>query len=278
MKTYYSIVSIATKPQLNEKFNIGLLCVTPEKTFFHFSEAKFKIVSKLLSSNASKLALSALKGMDIQINESALNGDPLFNENEPLNAVSETYLSYLSRYNNNLVQFTAPENIDLEIDWEVFKVLFKKYIFAKEVFEKIAKPQKPKFETIRKSFRTAAQEYANTNFKVNNEIIKDLLAPVTVDVFGKNGAFVTGQSLDFNKSSAFLQNDISSYMYLVLSTEMIDNEAKCFVLGEEPSKTEEQNHKLWKNVYESNLIDFVPLDESEQIIDYMKINGVAPIV
>lgn len=273
MKTYYSIVSIATKPQLNEKFNIGLLCVTPEQTFFHFSDAKFKIISKLLSTQGSKLALSALRGIDEKINPAILQASDMFQVGK-LAMVSEPYLGYLSRYNNNLVQFSEPVTIDLKIDVDVFQTLFKKYIFAEESFQKIIKAKAPKFERVRKSFKESAQQYANIDFKVSNSIIKDLVAPVTVDVFGKNGEIVTGQSINFSKKASLLQRDIYSYMYLV---EVMDKKAKSYVLGEEPSKKEELNHALWKNLHESKHIEFIPLDEYERIIAYMKKKGVEPV-
>jgi hypothetical protein len=136
MKTYYSLVSIATNPKLNEKFNIGLLCVTPENTFFHFSEEKFNIVTKLLSKNGKKLGLSALRGMEEQINYTPHEEGVFSNEKqEKLSTVSESYISYLSRYNNNLVQYSSPITIDLTIDYDVFKALFRKYIYGKETFE-----------------------------------------------------------------------------------------------------------------------------------------------
>ncbi|MGM0478665.1 MAG: hypothetical protein ACQERC_05530 [Bacteroidota bacterium] len=141
MKTYYSIVSIATNPKLNEKFNIGLVCVTPENTFFHFSEAKFNIVAKLLSPNGRKLGLSALKGMADQIHDTIEHEDIFINQqSEEKHAVSEPYLSYLSRYNNNLIQYSVPVTLDLNVDYEVFKTLFRKYIYTKEVFEPITEP------------------------------------------------------------------------------------------------------------------------------------------
>jgi len=278
MKTYYSIVSIATNSKLNEKFNIGLLCVTPEKNFFHFSEAKFNIVSKLLSSSAGKLALSVLKGMDDQINISQeLKGVFTNQQAEALNAVSEPYIGYLNRYNNNLVQFSTPVTIDLSVDYSVFKTLFQKYIYSNEVFDAVIKPKKRSFIGIRNNFRRAASEYANTNFDVTKEVIKDLIVPVNVDVFGKNGAFVTGQSLDFAKSIASLQSEISSFLYLTEHTLKADKNSKSFVLGDEPSKTEKINHQLWKNVRSANIVEFVPTDESERIIEYMRKKGVAPI-
>ena len=278
MKTYYSIVSIATNPKLNEKFNIGLLCVTPENTFFHFSEVKFAIVSKLLSPNGRALALSALKGMDEQINESASALGIFPNEQvETLNAVAEPYIGYLHRYNNNLVQFSSAVNIDLAIDHSVFKTLFKKYIFSEEVFDVIIKPKTRSFMKFRNQFRKDASQYANTNYDVTGDMIHGLIAPVNVDVFGKNGAFVSGQILDFSKSAANLQNEIIAYSYLTEHTLKIDKNSKSFVVGNEPSKSDKENHELWKKVMEAVFLEFVPTDESDKILSYMKENGVAPV-
>ena len=278
MKPYYSIVSIATNPSLNEKFNIGLLCVTGETTFFHFSDAKFKIVSKLLSPNARKLALSALKGMEEQINETQIRSiNSPYEQQEAMHLVAEPYIAYLNRYNNNLVQYSNTVKIDMEIDYTVFKTLFKKYIFSEEVFDVITEQKKPSFTSIRNHFRKAARPYANTNFNVTREVIKDMIAPVNVDVFGKNGAFVSGQSLDFSKNAANLQSKITSFFYLTEHTLKEDRNSRSFVLGDEPSKEEILNHQIWKNVRNSEIVEFVPTNESERIISFMQENGVAPI-
>lgn len=278
MKTYYSIVSIATNPKLNEKFNIGLLCVTPENTFFHFSEAKFNIVSKLLSKNGKKLALSALKGMEEQIDyispEKNVFSD---DETELLNAVSETYISYLNRYNNNLVQYSSPITIDLDVDYEVYKALFKKHIYNNEIFDLIIQPKTKSFTSIRNKFRNSVSTYANTNFNVTNKIIQDLIAPVKVDAFGKNGAYVVGQTLDFEMSSSQLQSKITSFLYLTEHTLRIDKKSKSFVLGNEPSKKDKENHQLWQSVSNAKVLEFVPFDESERVVAYMKTKGVAPV-
>lgn len=280
MKAYYSIVSIATKPQLDEKFNIGLLCVTPENAFFHFSDEKFSIVAKLLSSGGRKLAHSALKGMDEQLNSiPPVNKVNLFSEfkNENPNAVSSNYLSYLSRYNNNLVQFSAPISIDLEIDRAVFNALFQKLIYSDEIFGILEKSKIFSFSTVRNNFRKAASPYANTNFNVTQKVIKDLIAPVKVDAFGKNGSFVMGQSIDFNKSIFSLQSEITSFSYLTEHTYRLDKDSKSFVLGNEPSKKEKENHDMWRNVRNAGIIEFVPTDEAERIISYMKTKGVMPL-
>lgn len=278
MKTYYSIVSIATNPKLNEKFNIGLLCVTPENTYFHFSEKKFNIVAKLLSKNGKKLGLSALKGMEEQINFTPTQEGVFSNVKPELSsAVSEPYISYLNRYNNNLVQYSTPVTIDLTVDYDVFKALFKKYIYAEEVFDIIIQPKTKSFTSIRNKFRKEVSAYANTDFNVTNEIIKDLIAPVKVDAFGKNGAFVVGQFMDFEISPSKLQSNITSFLYLTEHTIKVDENSKSFVLGVEPSKKDKANHQLWQNVRKAKFLEFVPTDESERIITYMKTKGVAPV-
>lgn len=279
MKIYYSIVSIATNPKLDEKFNIGLLCVTPESVFFRFSEVKFNIVSKLLSANGKKLALSALKGIDLQLNGSESETSDIFTGSpiELSNAISESYISYLNRYNNNLIQFSNPITIDLNIDDSVFKSLFKKYIFAEEVFELVVKPKPKSFTTIRNQFRRSASLYANTNFDVTQDVIKDLVVPVNVDVFGKNGSFVTGQSLDFSKNVQQLQSEISSFLYLTEHALKVDKGSKSFVLGNEPLKQYRINHDLWENVRKATIVEFVPLNEADRIIVYMKEKGVLPV-
>lgn len=278
MKTYYSIVSIATNARLNEKFNIGLLCVTPEKTFFHFSEAKFNIVAKLLSKNGRKLGLSALKGMDEQIHNTNESIGVFSNQqSEDLHVVSEPYINYLNRYNNNLVQYSSPVKLDLTVDYDVFKTLFQKYIYAEEVFDTIIQPKKRSFISIRNNFRKAASTFANTNFNVTSDIIQDLIAPVNVDVFGKNGSFVTGHSIDFEKNTLLLQGEITSFLYLTEHTLKADKKSKSFVLGDEPSKKDKGNHHLWKNVHNAKIVEFVPIDESDRIIAYMKEKEVAPI-
>jgi len=198
-------------------------------------------------------------------------------ETELLNAVSETYISYLNRYNNNLVQYSSPITIDLEVDYEVYKALFKKHIYNNEIFDLIIQPKTKSFTSIRNKFRNSVSTYANTNFNVTNKIIQDLIAPVKVDAFGKNGAYVVGQTLDFEMSSSQLQSKITSFLYLTEHTLRIDKKSKSFVLGNEPSKKNKENHQLWQSVSNAKVLEFVPFDESERVVAYMKTKGVAPV-
>ena len=276
MKTYYSIVSVAPKSYLNERFNVGLLCVTPEETFFHFSEAKFKIVSKLLSTTGVKLAFFALEGIKQTLHVTEINNELSFS-NSSFSLVSESYLNYLHRYNNNLIQFTEPVQIDIDVNREVFEILFKKYIFSSEIFESITKPEKSIFLKVSKQLLAQAKTYASIHFSVNSSVVPELAVPVTVDIFGKNGSFVASQLIDFKKQKHSLIGEISSYLYLVEKTNRSDSKSKSFIIGDEPSKNDKEHHQIYKDLYQANLVEIISLNESERIIDYMKEQGVGPI-
>jgi len=281
MKTYYSIVSIATKPQFDEKFGVGLLCVSPEEIYFHFSQRKFNIVSKLLPKGAASLALSSLKSIDRGVRDSSETSELLFKGGDRSGMVSEGYLNYLNRYNNNLVQFSVPVSLDIEMDQSTFEAIFRKFIYADEVFQQtmmlVDMPNKPSFNTYKKSIQKKAEVYVNTNYPVSKERISGLVFPITVDMFGKNGAYVTAQTIDFSKGNTALHNAINEYMYLALSTEMNDDNAKCFILGDEPDKSLEANHKIWTNTRENSKVEYVPFDESDRVIEFFKEKGVEPV-
>jgi restriction endonuclease S subunit len=50
-----------------------------------------------------------------------------------------------------------------------------------------------------------------------------------------------------------------------------------FFIGDEPSKDQKENHKLWKAVKESKILDLVPTGEIEKIENYMVVHGVQPL-
>jgi hypothetical protein len=278
MRSYYSIISISTKPFLGEKIGIGLLCVSPSEIFFHYSEEKFKLISKLLPKEARILALNSLKSIHSVLQTENKNNSQLFQESKP-ESVSETYLNYLNRYNNNLVQFSSVEEIEMELNKFNFRKMFQKYIYNTEIFEVEQKSNcLTEFDSFKKTFKPRLKQYVNIDFKVSNDIIKGLISPVTVDLFGKNGAFVTGQSIDFSKDKNWLLHDINAYMYLTLSTEMSDKNAKCFLIGEEPNKKLGLNHEIWNNARNAKNIEFVSIDESEKVIEYLIKKGVTPIL
>jgi len=86
-----------------------------------------------------------------------------------------------------------------------------------------------------------------------------------------------GQTLDFNKRKYYLENDLMSYIAL---SKIIDSQKNkkghYFVVGKEPSKEDKINHLLWKNIYKGGLLEFVDIEETDKIIEYMENHDVQP--
>jgi hypothetical protein len=280
MKAYYSIVSISSSSHLNERFNIGLLCVDNERTFFHYSKTKLNIVGKLFSMSAKDLAQSTLNSIDksvCQSNKKREQFEDVFDSSTNLNNLSADYLNYLSRYNNNLVQFSAPTRIDLNITTAIFQKLFRKYIFDQEIFELAEIKAERKFDIEYPEFLNIASKYVNTNYQVTRALIPSLITPKRVDMFGKNGSFNLAHSIDFSTTYQTLNHHLDSYMYLALSSELAeDKHAKCFLIGEEPERNT-KNHTIWQNVKQLTQVEYVAFDEREKIIEHFKKSGVNPV-
>lgn len=279
MKTFYSIVSIATNPQLDEKFGVGLLCVDEKGAHFYFSEDKLRIVSRLITSEAKNLVKSSLVNIKEAIEVKATSkGELAFDNISSLDKISASYISYLSRYNNNLLQFSAPTQIDLKIDQKIFQKLFHKFIYSKEDFSIKSVEHKLSISSLKKPILEKAKSYVNINFDVTNEHIKGLITPKTVDMIGKNGSYNIAHAIDFNTTFNTLNHNLDYYMHLALSTELVEDEhAFCFLIGSEPAKRT-KNHQIWKNVKSSKQVEFVSFDESDKVIEHFKNTGVEPLV
>lgn len=281
MMSYYSIISISSHSHLGERFNIGLICIDGNQAFFHFSERKVKIISKLFTKNSEHLVKSTMNSIIKSVedfNFENKNNTELWEPYKEVEKLSLSYFNYLSRYNNNLIQFTAPKELDLDIDRPIFENLFQKYIYSDEEFNISQQNQVSDFDTFYAAFLSKARKYVNTNFKVTKDHISGLITPKKVDMIGKNGSFNLAHSVDFSTTFQTLNHHLDSFMYLALSSELAeDKKATCFLIGEEPKK-DSKNHKIWQSARELKEVEYIPFDERDRIIEHFRKEGVSPIV
>src|SRR5665213_1663211 len=109
MATYYSILSALIRPEIQEKISVGLLLIGDKDVFFEYSKNKLNSAKTLLSENAHLMLKDALKNIEVTVSaqQSANKKYELnFKKKSPL---SESYIQYLSRYNNNILGFTSPK-------------------------------------------------------------------------------------------------------------------------------------------------------------------------
>ena len=281
MNTFYSIVSLSSSSHLGERINIGLICLDEKQVFFHYSKAKLSVVGSLFSSSAQDLAKSALTSVQQAAKDNAIQNERLLfdEEDKKSSHFSIAYLNYLNRYNNNLIQFSEPEPIQVTLNKEIFERLFQKFIFDTETFDAPKKPRINNKTTAEyKSFLHQVSPFVNTNFRLSRDIIPDLIMPQQVDMIGKNGAYNIAHKIDFNTGGKTLTDNLNAFMHLAwITNQNSAKESKRFILGNEPAPNSE-NHNLWKHVRDSKLIEYVPFDEREQILDHFQRTGVKPIV
>jgi hypothetical protein len=133
MKTFYSILSLNIKPEINERLSVGMVMVFNEKVFFHFSKQKLLVIKKLVNKHIYEASLDYLKMIEKSFSTNkSLNqatGILQLKPNSKYDRIfSEQYIEYLSRYNNNLVSFSKPNFIDLDATEHIFETLFRKLI------------------------------------------------------------------------------------------------------------------------------------------------------
>jgi len=276
MKTIYSILYITLNTTLNERVGIGVLLSDSENNIFKYSLEKLLAVKGLIESERYNLIKSYLKSLEDNINN--VNDINLF-ENKPVKSewLTENYISYLSRYSNNLIQFSEPKYIDIEFSLDNFKKIFEKYIYAYESSLEIIQNESI-YTKVKNTLYPKIDNRVNVDMVLDSSHFENLFAPIEVSFIGVNGIPVAGQTIDFSKKHYNLENDVTRFVSLTKAIEIEDKGKKgqYYVLGREPEIKNDKNHLLWKQIRDSIFLQFVDIDEVGIIENYIKKNDVRP--
>ena len=127
MATFYSILTAVIRPEIQERISVGLLLVGNEGVHFNYSTNKMAAVRTILHENDYKLFKDYVQMVVSKVTEmTESNGQLSFDKRDAL--LNQDYINYLSRYNNNLLNFTAAKNIEVPATSEVFTKLYAKFI------------------------------------------------------------------------------------------------------------------------------------------------------
>ena len=126
MKTIYSILYVTLNTALNERVGIGVLMSNGPEHEFKYSSEKLSIVKNILDDERYLLVRNYLKSMERDIALGKDQDTQLFAETTLKHSwINEGYLSYLSKYSNNIIQFSSPKTTDIELNQTNFKRVFK---------------------------------------------------------------------------------------------------------------------------------------------------------
>lgn len=277
MKTYYSILKCATRPTVDEEISIALFLISGEKTFFRYSHSKLDVIKGLLPSEAYGLLKSNLKNIDNYISKKNAN---LILANTEEHFLGEKYFTYLSNYATNLITFTEPKRIELPCDADVFEKLYNKFIFETDE-EKIRDTEDPIIR-VKRRINPKIESHVNLDIHLTTNHFSALTVPTKVWFAGENEQKVTGETTDFSNKSAFhLENHLRSYLYLIdkiKESTKGNKKGQFFLVGNEPQKKLNENHKLWAAMREQKNLTYLPYNEADAIKEYMERHGVTPLV
>lgn len=200
MKSLLSIIYLQTNTVSGEKIAVGLLAISESEVFFHISELKLKLVSKLSNTDVLKhaeISFALISNKVAETNKenksySLLKNDSLF---------TKEYISYLNKYSKGLIQFDMPKSYAGAIDKKIFKALFQKFVAVWE--------EKPQTEKKQVQFTTAIKKQLNKpvfkqkvdiDYTLNPAKIHGLLQPQNITLISKNGNILAAQAIDFTNS------------------------------------------------------------------------------
>jgi len=276
MKTFYSILSLNIKPEINERLSVGMIMIFQEKVYFHYSKQKLSIIQNLIGKETYKSALDYLKLIENAVTSNKIQNQSLDTlnlkvENKYDRIFSKQYIDYLSRYNNNLMSFGSTNFIDLEATEQIFQTLFVKLI-DKTAFD-IIDDKVRLIDNFKKEYYPKVKSYFNIEKEIDSSDYSGLITPVKIDLMGKNEIEVFAQSIDFEKKIQSIEFNIGSLLQL---NRAFPN-SKQFILGYEPNKQIEINHRIWNNIRSISDFEYVDISEAGRIEEYALSHGVTPL-
>ena len=282
MVTQYSILSVLIRPEIQEKISIGLLLFDTNDVYFSFSKNKLQVSKELLSNSSYKILKEILENIERKVETDNLKLSEkkrfkIYKNRISDSTFSASYISYLSKYSNNVISFTNPKEIYLEINNQNFSSLFRKYVDDIIETAEVAQRLKP-IDYMKNQFGEKIKEHYDFNKEITHNQVENLIAPVRIDFAGKNEIDVYAQTVDMEASSSNVANNINAFVqlkttYLKNKTPMQD-----FFIAKEPAKELfPKQHDMWFQLRNSDILNYLDLSESEKIITYAEKHGVVPL-
>lgn len=270
MDTFFSIIYVTLNASLKERISAGMIMSNGKETKFKFSLSKLSIIKQLLPSQNHSFLKAYFKSIDKEISSFGDHKDQLdFQTDKGNNWINKGYFGYLSRYSNNIVEFSKPIKIDVNLDQASFNTIYNKYVFESDL-EAIKSTPKVGIDSIVKdNLYPRIKTKVNIDATVNPSDFDELISPVKVDFIGKNGKIVSGQTIDFEKRYVDLERDLTKYISFTKAVDYQFGKGHYFLVGDEPSKEgDSKNHAIWKHIYQSRIVDYVNLNETDKIVEY----------
>jgi len=271
MTSYYTIIYAVIRHEIDEKISIGLILSDGEKVKVRFSKEKKRLVRRVIHKALFENINYTIESIEKSAYELNLEITSL-SFTLPNNIFSKEYLEYLNVYNNDVIGYSKPIQIDLALSDDLLDSLYQEYIDNSKPVVKVQ--NEFIFSDYIKERKEQLSVYYNvdSNLLLNSSVIDNLPFPTKVDLAGVNGEFIFAKGINMNRRWDIVRNDFASYLTVRHTSE----KHKMFFVGNEPNKTLNKQHLMWKEA--RKIFTFVPQNGVEQIEEYAKKKGVMPLI
>jgi len=282
MKTYYSILFTPIRPAINEQVSVALLLVNENNMIFKYSSDKLSFLRKLIPTEAVNLIKQYLEGMSKEIQEfhsEHQDGSKIIKKTvSEYTNYSEKYLNYLNSFSNNLITFSKPAIINVEVNENNYQFLFEKFI-SDQYKQNFEHDSLRNIEIAQEKLYPKVKERVNIDIEIDKILIPEILSPRLllpdkINIFGRNGKYLSGQFIDFDKKVDNLKADLSFYVNFIHE---INDKGTNFIIGNEPDVSSEKNHKYWQDIKGFSKIKYVSLDGVDEIEKFIFDNDVRKV-
>ncbi len=277
MKVVYSILYISLNTAINERVSIGLLMSDGAGTRFRYAADKLAAIKGIMDGERFSFVRSYLKSLAHDMDDTNPAVKLFADTPRSSEWLKVGYMDYLSRYANNLIQFAEPKYIEVSFNDANFNKVFEKYVYASSTEEIAASPSEGIYEQVREHLYPMINGRVNLDIDLDATHFENLFASISVNFIGKNDLPLVGQTIDFEKKHYNLENDLSRFVSLTKAIDLTErNKGKYFILGVEPDSRHDKNHQLWQQIRQSDFLEFVDVQEVEQVDRYIREHGVRP--
>lgn len=270
MTTYYSIIFAYIRPQIDEKISLGLFVISGEDVFLSISKTKLFALKNLMPDYMYEGAKNEAEGIQNTYNKFVENNRF---QDEPPKLFTESYIHYLSNYKNNLVSFSSPQKMSVQVSKDNFEKMYSQLIDDESFTIKNNEDAKS-IETFRRDFVPQLSSYYNVNFTVDNTILKNAIIPLKFDLAGKNEHEVFAKSIDLERRKYNVEHDVNAFYPI----KDLSPKSKKFIVTAEPDKKYKIQHQIWENLRRANWLEYIDISEAEKLREYAQTHHVEPLI
>ena len=134
-------------------------------------------------------------------------------------------------------------------------------------------------EEFKISKRTELSKHFNIDRKITYNEVPHLIVPVTVTFIGQNEVPTFVQSLDLEKSTGAVTNDISEILFLQNAFHEMNKKSVAMTITSEPDKRSfPKQHDIWSQLRQNKDIKNFDISEADAVIEYAVEHNVQPFL